>query len=361
MKRIFNFNAGPSALPLSVLEQARDQFVEFAGSGMSILEVSHRAKDYEGVHNRAKALVQELLGLSDRYEVLFLGGGATLQFSMVPMNLLAGGKTCDFTVTGAWAKKAYADSKLIGNVNVVYDGKADNYLNLPNPADVKVNPATTYLHITSNETIGGVQWPSFPDTGDVPIVADMSSDFLSRRVPVEKFGLIYAGAQKNVGPAGLAVVIIRKDLLERCPDNLTAYLNYKTHAKENSLYNTPPVYAIYITSLVLEWLKGLGGLPAAERMADERAGLIYGMMDKHAGYYRCPVPAHCRSKMNIVFRLPSEELEQKFIKEATAAGMGGLKGHRSVGGCRASVYNAMPIEGAKALADFMDAFARKNG
>lgn len=361
MKRIFNFNAGPSTLPLPVLEKARDELVEYAGKGMSIIEMSHRGKEYDEVHRAAMAGVAELLGLPSNYKVLFIGGGASMQFSMVPLNFLSKETSCDFTVTGTWAKKAFADAKKIGKVNVLFDGKEDNYLNLPDPKTLKLDPKAAYLHMTSNETIGGIQWKEFPDAGSVPIICDMSSDILSRRLPIEKFGLIYAGAQKNAGPAGAALVIIRDDLLARCPEHLTAYLNYQTHAKEDSLYNTPPVFTIYVIRLFMDWVREQGGLAAMEKLADKRAGLIYGAMEKSAGFYRCPVPEHARSKMNVVFRLPSEELEKQFIAEASAASMGGLKGHRSVGGCRASIYNAMPLAGAQTLADFMGQFAKKNG
>jgi phosphoserine aminotransferase len=361
MNRIFNFNAGPSTLPLPVLERARDEFVEFQGTGMSIVEMSHRAKPYEEVHLGAMALIRELLDLPEHYKVLFLGGGATLQFAMVPMNLLLAGRSCDFTVAGSWAKKACEDAQKIGRVNVIFDGKPDNYLNLPDPASLVPDPGAAYLHLTANETIGGVQWQSFPDAGDVPIVCDMSSDFLSRRFPVEQFGLIYAGAQKNVGPAGVTVVLIRDDMLERCADTLPAYLDYRTHAESDSLYNTPPVFALYMVKLVLEHLKAAGGLAAAEKWADERSGIVYDAIARNGEFYSCPVPPHCRSKMNVVFRLPSEDLEKQFLGEATAAGMEGLKGHRSVGGCRASLYNAMPIVGAEALAQLMAEFAARNG
>jgi phosphoserine aminotransferase len=361
MSRVYNFNAGPSTLPLPALEEAAAEFVEFKGRGMSIIEMSHRAKEYNDVHVEATALVKELLGVPDNFHVLFLGGGATLQFSMVPMNLLGGGKSCDFTVTGSWAKKALADAKKIGNVNVVFDGKDDNFMRLPDPSTVKVSPDAAYLHMTSNETIGGIEWHSWPETGDVPIVCDMSSDIMSRRIPVEKFGLIYAGAQKNLGPAGAAVVLIREDVLAQCSDDLTAYLSYKIHAEKNSLYNTPPVFTIYMIGKVMKWVKANGGLDGMAKLAAKRSSLIYDAMDASGGFYHSPVPKECRSKMNIVWRLASEDLEKKFIEEAAASGLGGLKGHRSVGGCRASVYNAMPVDGARAVADFMTEFAEKNG
>jgi phosphoserine aminotransferase len=361
MNRIFNFSAGPCTLPLPALEEAQAEFLDYHGKGMSIIEMSHRSKEYDAVHAEAMALVRRLYGLPDNYKVLFLGGGATLQFAMVPMNLLGKDQSCDFTVTGSWSKKALADAKKIGSVNVVFDGSESGFMTLPAAAAVNVNPDAAYLHLTSNETIGGVQWPDFPDTGAVPLVCDMSSDFVSRKVPVDKFGLIYAGAQKNAGPAGTSIVIIREDLLARSSEELPAYLSYATHAPKDSMYNTPPVFPIYMLMKTLSWLEKLGGLPAAEKMAAERSGLIYGAIEKDSGFYSCPVDAACRSNMNIVFRLPGEDLEKRFVAEALAVGMSGLKGHRSVGGCRASVYNAMPIEGARALADFMGEFARRNG
>ncbi|MCP4545028.1 MAG: 3-phosphoserine/phosphohydroxythreonine transaminase [bacterium] len=361
MSRIFNFSAGPCTLPLPVLEEAQAEFVDFGGAGMSLIEMSHRSKQYDAVHNEAMSLVAELLGLPSNYKVLFIGGGATMQFGMIPMNFLPKGKAADYTVTGAWAKKAYEDACKVGDVKVIWDGKDENYLNLPDPASVQVNADAAYVHITSNETIGGIQWQSFPEAGNVPMICDMSSDFMSRRVPVEKFAMIYAGAQKNAGPAGVAIAIVREDMIERCPGDLPAYLNYPIHYKKDSLYNTPPVFPIYMVGKTMKWLKGLGGLEAAEKMAADRADLIYGAMAKSGGFYSCPVPVPCRSSMNIVFRMPTEELEKEFVAVALANGMSGLKGHRSVGGCRASVYNAMPVEGAQALANLMDEFAAKNG
>ena len=361
MSRVYNFSAGPSTLPLPVLEEAAAEFVEYHGKGMSLIEMSHRSKEYDAVHQSAMSLVRELLGLPDSHKVLFLGGGATFQFSMVPTNLLAGGKSCDFTVSGAWAKKACADAAKVGRVRVIFDGKEDNYASLPDPAGLAVNPDAAYLHLTSNETIGGIQWHSWPRTGNVPIVCDMSSDIMSRPIPAEQFGLIYAGAQKNLGPAGLALAIVRDDVLDACSDDLPAYLRYKVHVQNDSLYNTPPVFAIYMVGKVLQWLKDLGGLPAAEKMADERSGLLCNAIDDSGGFYRSPVARQYRSKMNVVWRLPTEEQEKQFIAEGAANAMVGLKGHRSVGGCRASIYNAMPIEGAKALAQFMADFAAKTG
>lgn len=361
MSRIYNFSAGPCTLPLPALEEAQREFVDYQGKGMSLIEMSHRSKEYDAVHMGALELVRELLGLPDNYKVLLLGGGATLQFSMVPLNLLHEGQSCDFTVSGSWAKKALADARKVGKVKVVFDGADSNFMTLPKPGAMQLDPKAAYLHLTSNETIGGVEWWNWPDSGDVPLVCDMSSDFMSRPFPVDRFGLIYAGAQKNVGPAGLGVVIIRDDLLERCNSDVTAYLSYPIHAGKDSLYNTPPVFTIWMMKLTLEWLKAQGGLAAAEKMAVERSSLLYDAIERNASFYTCPVDPACRSRMNVVFRLPNEDLEKTFVAEALAEGMSGLKGHRSVGGCRASIYNAMPVEGAKALADFMDSFARKHG
>ena len=361
MTRKYNFSAGPSTLPLPVLEEAAGEFREYAGTGMSLIEMSHRGPEYTEVHNEAMALVKELLGLPDHYNVLFLQGGATLQFSMLPLNLLKGGKSCDFTLTGAWAKKAYADAAKVGDVHVVFDGKDDNYASLPDPASLQVDPNAAYLHMTSNETIGGIEWHDWPETGGVPIACDMSSDIMSRAFPVDKFGFIYAGAQKNLGPAGMGLVIIREDVLEQCAQDLPAYLSYGIHAEKDSLYNTPPVFAIYMVGKVLTWVKANGGISGMETLADERASMVYNTIDTSGGFYSSPVATGSRSKMNVVWRLPSEELEQQFLAQAKEQGMVGLKGHRSVGGCRASMYNAMPVVGAQALADLMKDFAQKQG
>lgn len=362
MSRIYNFNPGPATLPLAVLEKASSELVDYQQKGMSIVEMSHRSPAYSQVHQEAMQLFKKLQGIPDNFNVLFLGGGATLQFSMVPLNLLhSSNKSCDLVLSGTWAKKAYADAKKVGKVKVVYDGESDNYASLPDPGALKLDPSAAYLHMTSNETIGGIQWHAWPDTGGVPIACDMSSDILSRDLPFEKFGIIYAGAQKNLGPSGVCVVAIREDVLDRCDEDLPAYLSYRTHAKKDSLYNTPPVFAVYLMKLVLEWVDENGGLQAAGKWADERSGLLYAAIDKSGGFYKSPVPQKNRSKMNIVFRLPTEDLEKQFIAEAAKEGMGGLKGHRSVGGCRASMYNAMPIEGAQALSGFMQNFAKKNG
>lgn len=361
MNRVFNFAAGPSTLPVPVLEQLRDQMVEFGNTGMSLIEASHRGKAYDDVHQAAIANLTEIMSIPDNYQVMFLGGGATLQFAMVPMNLLARTKDLDLVNSGAWAKKALSDAKKLGNPRVIWDGSEGNFMSLPDPGTLKVNPDAAYMHITVNETIGGIEWQTFPETGNVPLVADMSSDIMSRKVPIEKFGLIYAGAQKNLAPAGVTLVIIRKDLLENCAEGLPAYLSYKVHAKENSLYNTPPVFSIWALKLVTDWVKSIGGIDAVANLASLRAKALYEAIDGSQGYYRSPVDPKFRSKMNIVWRLPTEDLEKAFIAEASKAGFSGLKGHRSVGGCRASVYNAMPVEGAEKLAQFMVDFQKRNG
>jgi phosphoserine aminotransferase len=359
MARAFNFSAGPAILPLSVLEKAAGEFVDYAGKGMSLIEMSHRGKEYDKVHAEATALLKEILGIPEGYKVLFLGGGATMQFGMIPMNLLPAGKSADYVNTGAWGQKAIEDAQRIGKVRVVWDGKAEKYMRWPKLSELKWDENAAYAHITTNETIGGIENWEWPDTGKVPLVADMSSDFLSRPVPVEKFGLIYAGAQKNVGPAGVTIVIIREDLAMASP-NLPIYLQYKTHYENDSLYNTPPVFSIYMVKLVLEWLKAAGGLPAMAELAKKRAAVVYNAIDGSGGYYRCPVATESRSLMNIVWRLPSEALEEKFLKEAGEKKLLQLKGHRSVGGCRASVYNAMPMEGVQALTAFMAEFQKNN-
>lgn len=361
MARKLNYHAGPSTLPLEVLEELRDNMVDFQGTGLSLIEESHRSANYEAVHNGAVELFREMLSVPKNYRILFLGGGATLQFAMVPMNFLPQGRTAEYVSTGTWSKKAIDDAKKIGSVKVVFDGKEGGYTTLPDPASMKVDPEAAYLHVTANETIGGLEWKAWPETGDVPLVCDMSSDILSRPVPVEKFALIYAGAQKNLGPAGTTIVILREDMLQRIPATLPAYLDYRNHADNNSLYNTPPVFGIWAIKLVLENMKKNGGLAAVAERNLKKASAVYGVIDSSGGFYRSPVDSRYRSNMNLVFRLPTEELEKKFIDEAKALGMIGLKGHRSVGGCRASLYNAMTLEGAETLAAFMRDFAAKNG
>lgn len=361
MNRKLNFYAGPSTLPVEVLEELKNNIADYHGEGYSIIEASHRGKAYDNLHNETVSLLKELMGIPENYSVLFLGGGATLQFSMVPMNMLTAGKTADYVNSGAWGNKAVKDAGKIGSVNVLWDGKESNYTTLPAPSDVKPSDNSAYVHITSNETIGGLQWKDWPSLGDTPLVADMSSDILSRPVPVEKFALIYAGAQKNLGPAGATIVIVRDDVWKNVPSDLTAYLSYKTHAEKNSLYNTPPVFSIWGINLVLKWIKALGGASAMAERAEMKSQLLYKAMDASDGFYRCPVDPKYRSTMNVVFRLPSEELEAQFIKEAEGQGMLGLKGHRSVGGCRASVYNSLPPKDVEALVEFMTTFAKQHG
>jgi len=359
-KRIFNFAAGPCTLPLPALEKAAAEFVEYGGSGMSLIEMSHRGKQYDAVHNQALESLREVFGVPDTFEILFLQGGATLQFGMVPMNLRVEGRTFEYVNTGAWAKKGISDAKKVGPTRVVWTDEPNKFTRMPKAAELKVGADAAYLHITSNETIGGIEFTEFPDTGEVPLVADMSSDILSRPLPFARFGLIYGGAQKNLGPAGNTVVIIRKDLLAKCREDLPAYLGYKSHVPDKSMYNTPAVFAIYMMKLNLDWVKSVGGLAEMDKRASRRSSIVYQAIDGSGGWYRSPVDPASRSRMNVVFRLPSEELEEKFLGEAGKAEMSGLKGHRSVGGCRASMYNAMPVEGATQLATFMADFKKAN-
>lgn len=358
--RIFNFNAGPAALPLSVLEEVKESFLNFAGSGMSITEISHRSKLFDEVINDAVARTKRLLKLDDRYQVLFLQGGASLQFTMIPMNLLPDGKTADYVDTGTWSSKAIKEAQLLGkNIKVVASSKDKNYSYIP--GNVKFNSDAVYVHITSNNTIKGTQWASFPDTGGIPLVADMSSDIMSKTFDPKPFGLIYAGAQKNIGPAGVCMVIIREDLLKTVPDNLPSMLKYTTFSSSNSLYNTPPCFSIYVIQLVLKWLEEtIGGLDKIEKINKEKARLLYETFDS-GSFYKGTAEKGSRSLMNVTFRLPNEELEGKFIQEATKNGFGGLKGHRSVGGCRASIYNATTLDAIRALIGFMKEFEKKNG
>lgn len=360
--RVFNFSAGPAALPLPALEEARENLLCLPGAGASVMEISHRSKEFAAVHEQAKGNIKQLLGLSDDYQVLFLQGGASLQFSMVPMNFMAGGATADYVLTGSWGSKALKEAKKVGAPAVAWDGKADSYTHLPPQNELKLNPSASYVHFTSNETIEGVEFFEEPQTGGVPLVCDASSDFLSRPLPMDRYGLIYAGAQKNVGPAGLAVVVLRKDMLERVPQGLPSMLDYKLMAEQDSLYNTPPCFGIYIVMLVTKWLiNEIGGLKKMAALNCRKARLLYDAIDNSGGYYRGHSRPECRSVMNVTWRLPSEELEKKFAAEAQANGLAGLKGHRSVGGMRASIYNAMPEAGVQALCEFMAAFQKANG
>ncbi|MBI3987134.1 MAG: 3-phosphoserine/phosphohydroxythreonine transaminase [Lentisphaerae bacterium] len=358
MARVYNFNAGPAVLPLEALQEAQAELIDFKGSGMSILECSHRGKEYDAVHAEAVDNFKKLLGLGDEHAVLFIAGGASLQFAMAPMNLLGSGQTADYVNSGAWALKAIKEAKTVGAVNVAADTGKEIPTRVPSAKELKLTPGAAYVHITSNETIAGAQWKTFPRT-DAPLVADMSSDILSRPFDAKSFGLIYAGAQKNLGPSGIALVIVRKDLAERAPAKLPVILQYRTFIEENSLYNTPPTFSIYMMLLVSRWMLKTGPETLYKRNA-EKAARIYAVIDA-GGFYRGTAVKECRSDMNITFRLPSEALEEQFVKEASQQKMKGLKGHRSVGGIRASVYNAFPVEGVEALVAFMKDFEKKNG
>jgi phosphoserine aminotransferase len=361
--RAINFNAGPAGLPLPALERARDEMIDFQKTGMSVMEHSHRGKEYEAVHNEAQALLTELLGIPESHQILLLQGGASLQFAMVPMNFLPADGSADYVVTGTWSEKALEEAKIVGKPRVALTtiGADKRYTRVPKPAEVKVDPKAAYAHTTSNNTIFGTQYHEFPDTGAVPHICDMSSDFLWRKLDVSRFAMIYAGAQKNVGPSGLLVVVARKDLIAKGRKDIPKILRYSTHAENNSLYNTPPTFAIYLMRNVLAWMKEVGGLAQIERWNREKAEILYGALDKNAGFYKAPVEKESRSTMNIVFRLPSEQLEDKFVSEAKKAGMWGLKGHRSAGGIRVSAYNAVTVDNIKTLVSFMESFAKSNG
>jgi phosphoserine aminotransferase len=360
LNRIFNFSAGPCTLPLSALEKARADFVDYQGAGMSLIEMSHRGKHYDEVHYEAIASIREVLKVPESHDILFIQGGATLQFAMVPLNLMADGKIAEFVNTGTWVKKAIADAEKVGPTRIIWTGETENFTRIPAGNEYKTGDAAAYVHICGNETIGGIEYHEFPNTGAVPLVADMSSHIMSRPVEWDKLQLVFAGAQKNLGPAGLALVIIHKDLLERCKDGLPAYLSYKIHADKDSRYNTPPVFSIYMMKLTLDWVKSTGGLAEMEKRAVARSSALYSTIDSLEGWYRCPADKESRSRMNVCFRLPTEELEAKFIAEALEENFSGLKGHSSVGGCRASMYNAMPVEGAERLAEFMVKFKKNN-
>ena len=361
MSRVYNFSAGPAVLPESVLRQAQDELLELPGAGASVLEISHRSPPYAEIQAAAEANLRQLMALPDNYRVLFLQGGSRLQFSMVPMNLMQG-RAADYLVTGSWGQKAVAEARREGNVNIAWDGKESNYDRLPSADELALNSGAAYLHYTSNETIQGVQFPGEPDVGDVPLVCDASSEFLYRPLDMGKYGMIYACAQKNCGPAGVTIVVVRDDLLTDPPADMPGMLSYKNHADADSTYNTPPVFGVYMFRLVTEWLLNeIGGLEAMYQRNQEKAALLYDTIDRHAGFYQGHAQADCRSLMNVTFRLPSDELQATFLAEATKADLVQLKGHRSVGGIRASIYNAMPTEGVAALAQFMGDFAARNG
>ncbi len=358
MARIFNFSAGPAILPLPVLEEAQRELVDYKGSGLSILECSHRGKEYDAIHAEAVANVTELLGLGSDYAVLFLQGGASLQFAMVPINFLPAGSVADYINSGHWAAAAIKEARRLGQVAVAADTEKEIPTRVPTAAELKLTPGAAYVHLTSNETISGAQWKQFPPC-EAPLVADMSSDMLSRPFDASRFALIYAGAQKNLGPSGVTLVVMRRDFAERASKALPSMLAYRTHIEANSLYNTPPCFSVYILALVTRWIKQVG-LTNLHRLNSEKAGLLYHAIDA-SGFYRGTAAKDCRSDMNVTFRLPTEELEERFCTEASKAGLKGLKGHRAVGGVRASIYNAFPREGVEALVMFMRDFERLNG
>ena len=358
--RVHNFGAGPAVLPEVVLEEARRDLLALPGIGMSVLEISHRSAAFDRILGQAETDLRALAGLSDDHHVLFLQGGASLQFAMVPMNLLPPGGVADYALTGAWAKKAAAEAAKFGQVNACATTEDDGFARVPAAGELRRTPGAAYLHVTSNNTIAGTQWPVLPVAEGTPLVVDASSDLLSRPIPVSGLGLLYGGAQKNLGPAGLTVVVIRKDLADRGPDTLPAILRYATAARHGSRYNTPPVFAIYLAGLVLRWLRDEGGLDAVDARNRRKAGLLYDAIDG-SGFYRGTAHPGSRSLMNVTFRLPSEAIEQRFLEQAADAGLAGLKGHRSVGGVRASIYNAFPEAGVSALVEFMAEFERVHG
>ena len=364
-KRTINFYAGPAGLPLPALERAQAELLDFAGTGMSVMEISHRAKEYDAVHEEALALTRELMGIPDNYKILLLQGGAHLSFGMIPLNLLRNGRKADYIVTGNWAEKAYKEAKLVGGDDVRLGGSTKDlqFSRLPRTSELTIHPDSSFVHFTSNNTVEGTQWQSFPETGGIPYVCDMSSDIMWRPFDVKPFGLIYAGAQKNLGPSGVTLTIISDEFLERCQAaDLPSYLRYKLHAEKNSLYNTPPTFGIYILRNVLAYNKSIGGLKAIEANNRKKGELLYGCIDQHAGFYKPFVTEKAdRSLMNVDFFLPSEELTATFVSEAKKAGMVGLKGYRDIGGIRVSSYNAVTVDNVKTLVEFMEAFVKKNG
>lgn len=362
MNRTWNFYAGPATLPLPALQRAQDEFIDWAGTGMSVMETSHRSKEYDEVHHEAMNLLTEILGLDEDHKVLFLQGGASTQFAMIPMNFIPQGGSADYIDTGAWSAKAMKEANIVASCREAGSSKAQGYTRIPSETELNLDPNAAYLHLTSNNTIKGTQFHEFPDSGNVPLVGDMSSDFLWRPFDANRFSLIYAGAQKNIGPSGVTVVIVRKSWVEKAKvDHVPTMLRYATHVEKDSLYNTPPSFSIYMVRNVLLWVKEQGGLEGMQKRNLEKADLLYGLFEELSDFYRCPVEKESRSTMNVVFRLPSEDLEARFVTEAVKAGFVGLKGHRSVGGCRASIYNAMEPAGVKALVEFMREFARLHG
>ena len=359
MNRVFNFSAGPSMLPLEALKRAQEELVCYKDAGMSVMEMSHRSKAYEAIINEAEAVLRDIMNIPQNYKVLFLQGGASSQFAMVPLNLFRKSKKADYVNTGMWSKKAIAEAKRYGTINVVATSEDSTFNYIPELDKNTFSLDADYFYVTTNNTIYGTRYTDLPDTGNIPLVADMSSNILSEVYDINKFGIIFAGAQKNMGPAGLTVVIIREDLIGHAMDITPTMFNYQTHADNASMFNTPPTYSIYIAKLVFEWVKAMGGVSAMEKINEEKAGLIYELLD-NSNFYRGTVVPKDRSLMNIPFVTHSDELDAKFVKEATKKGLVNLKGHRSVGGMRASIYNAMPIEGVKALVDFMKTFEMEN-
>ncbi|MCB0305296.1 MAG: 3-phosphoserine/phosphohydroxythreonine transaminase [Calditrichaeota bacterium] len=357
-QRIFNFSAGPATMPVTVLETIQREMLDYKGEGMSIMEMSHRSKTFDAIVVEAEALVREIMGFSDQYQTLFLQGGATGQFAAVPLNLSQPGKVAEYIDSGSWSSKAVKEAEKLGKpFRVTAASKADKYRHIP--TDFVVGKDAAYVHITSNNTIYGTQWQNFPDTGSVPLVADMSSDFYCKRFDPNRFGLIYAGAQKNAGPSGVTIIVVRKDLLARSPKDIPTIFNYQINAEKNSLYNTPNTFGIYVVNLVMHWIKNQGGIDQVEKINRQKAKLLYDALDG-SDFYRPYADAGSRSLMNVTWNCPSEELEKKFIAEATAAGLSGLKGHRSIGGIRASIYNAMPMAGVERLIEFMRDFEKKS-
>lgn len=358
-KRVYNFYAGPATLPLPVLKKAQEELLDFHGTGMSILEISHRSKEYDAVHKKASELLRELMGIPSEYKILWLQGGASTQFFMAPLNLQQSGKPMEYVHTGSWAKKAIKEANLYGDVKIVASSEDQKFTYIPNNVTFSQNAA--FAHITGNETIGGIEWQEWPIvSSEVPLVCDMSSNFIDKVIDVKKFGLIYAGAQKNLGPAGVTVIIVREDLVNRVPENTPTMLKYKTHVEKDSLYNTGPCFSIYLCELVLEYLKNLGGVPAMEKQNRKKAKMLYEIIDKSNGFYRGVAQPESRSLMNVTFNLVTPELEVKCIDEAKKKGLIGLKGHRSVGGMRASIYNAMSLDGTEALCKFLKEFQEQN-
>jgi phosphoserine aminotransferase len=362
MARVHNYYAGPAALRAEAIEAAREELLDFRGIGMSVMEISHRSKEYDQVHNETIDLFKELAGIGDNFKILLLQGGASLQFAMVPMNLLGEGKNADYILTGTWGKKAIKEANIIATGRVAATTEKDGvFFRIPKQEELDLDENAVYCHITSNNTIFGTQWRNFPETGSVPLVADMSSDILSRKFDPAPFGIIYAGAQKNLGPAGVTLVAIREDILEKMNKEIPTLLSYHTHVDKNSLFNTPPCFAIYMVNQGLKWLKEFGGVDAIEKENEEKAKLIYGTIDGNKDFFTSPIEPESRSNMNVIFRLPSEDLEKNFVAEGAEAGFIGLKGHRSVGGIRVSIYNANTLDSVKDVVGFMNDFASKNG